>query len=409
MDSKIWKYKKDGSIKGLFQLSGIGFQLCGIVVIILAVVAMTFLEIFLQKNIGEGTALSVAQWGIALACFGIPALYFFFVFRMSARVSAMQLAFVKDEEGSLYVFDYRSQIMQSYAAGCGMAVQPIISGNALRQAIANWQNSRNMARFIDLLDKSRMIEGLLAQKRLLTYGKKIALVKLIEEKGSICRLYCILEDREGRREHKELVLSKSYEDYEGLLHECRKLENPLSKESVRYCPFCGSMLVGDICPKCQPGSLPAGATKGDKWRMWDPKLKILNLVLYGLAVLSLIGCIAVRVYADTKAEYSYEEVTAVVTDHQRSTYKGRTSVEVTVAYQGQLYRLINVKSGGAPYMVGYTTQAYLSDGKMYANIDGIKSKSVWGKRYFLLLGSTVLLGFLAVVLTAVRKDMKMKE
>lgn len=409
MDYKIWKYKSSGSVKRLFQFGSIGFQLCGIAVILLAVVVMTFLEIFLQRNVTDKTALQLAQWGMTIVIIGIPATYFFFAHRMAARVSGMQLTFARDENGCLYVFDYRSKAMQSYAADCGIARQQIISGNALNIAIGNWQNSKNMAKFIDMIDKNKMIEGLLEQNRMLTYGKRIALVKLIEERGSICRIYCILADRDGKEEHKELVLSKSYEDYEGVIHECRKLENPLNENSVGYCPFCGSMLVKGSCPKCQPMGMPANATRGDKWRMWDPKLKIVNIILYVLAVLSLIGCIAVRIYSETAVEYSCEEVTVIVTGQSESYYKGRARREVTVYYQNREYELLNVKSGGPLYLPGYTTQAYLSEGKLYANMDGVKSGGIWGKRYFMLLGSTMILGFAAAVLAAARKDMKMKE
>lgn len=409
MDYKIWKYRKGRSIKRLFELSDIGFQFLGIAVIILSVIAMAVLEIVVRENVENKTVLELLRWGITIAIIAVPALYFFSASRMSARVSSMKLTFARDGSGCLYVFDYGSAAMQNYAAGCGMAQKQIISGNALNLAVGNWKNSRNMSRFIELIDKNRMIEGLLEQKRMLTYGRKIVLVRLIEEKGRICRLYCILQNREGRKEHKELVLSKSYEDYEDLIREFRKLEDPLSKDSIKYCPFCGNMLVRDFCPKCQSGSLPHDATKGDKWRNWDPKLKIANRVLYVLALLFLIGCIAVRVYSETSVEYSYEEVSVIVTDCSKSTYKGRTETEVTVLYENQRYRLINVTSNYPPYVKGLPAKAYLYQGKMYANEAGVKSHSIWGKRYFLLLGSAMFLGFAALVLTSVRKTMKMKE
>lgn len=409
MDYKIWKYRKGRSIKRLFELSDIGFQFLGIAVIILSVIAMAVLEIVVRENVENKIVLEFLRWGIAIAIIAVPTLYFFFASRMSARVSSMKLTFARDGSGCLYVFDYGSAAMQNYAAGCGMAQKQIISGNALNLAVGNWKNSRNMSRFIELIDKNQMIEGLLEQKRMLAYGRQVVLVRLIEEKGRICRLYCILQNREGRKEHKELVLSKSYEDYENLIREFRKLEDPLSKDSIKYCPFCGNMLVRDFCPKCQSGSLPSDATKGDKWRKWDPKLKIANRILYALALLSVIGCIAVRVYSETSVEYSYEEVTAIVAECRESSYKGHTKTEVTVIYNDQKYDLINVKSNYPPYIKGFVTQAYFCDGKMYANVDGVKSNSIWGKRYFWLLGSAMVLGFAGVALTSVRKSMKMKE
>lgn len=409
MDYKIWKYRIGRSIKRLFELSDIGFQFLGIAVIMLSVIAMAVLEIVVRENVENENALKLLHWGITMMLIAVPALYFFFLSRMSARVSSMKLTFARDGSGCLYVFDYGSAAMQNYAAGCGMAQKQIISGNALNLAIVNRKNSRNMSKFIDMIDRNRIIEGLLEQKRMLAYGRQIVLVRLIEEKGRICRLYCILQNREGRKEHKELVLSKSYEDYEDLIREFRKLEDPLSKNSIKYCPFCGNMLVRDFCPKCQPGSLPHDATKGDKWRNWDPKLKIVNRILYALALLSLIGCIEVRVYSETSVEYSYEEVSVIVKSCRESFHKGRTNTEVTVLYENQIYHLINVKSGWTPYMEGLPAKAYLYEGKLYANVDGIKSQSIWGRRYFWLLGSTLILGFAALVLTSVRSKMKMKE
>lgn len=43
MDSKIWKYKKGGFIKGLFEFSNMGLQLCFVIAVVLVMVGVPFL------------------------------------------------------------------------------------------------------------------------------------------------------------------------------------------------------------------------------------------------------------------------------------------------------------------------------------------------------------------------------
>ncbi len=94
-----------------------------------------------------------------------------------------------------------------------------------------------------------------------------------------------------------------------------------------------------------------------------------------------------------KAEVEYEEVMAIVTDTSsreiinRDTQNRTTFYEVKVEYEGKEYELINVH-GLAGYYKGKTVKALLSNDKLYANVEGIKSTSPIAIVYFIFLFGT---------------------
>lgn len=94
-----------------------------------------------------------------------------------------------------------------------------------------------------------------------------------------------------------------------------------------------------------------------------------------------------------KVEVNYEEVTAVVVDTSskdvvnRKTGSRTTFYEVKVKYEGKEYNLQNVH-GLVGYSKGRSVKALLSNGKLYANIEGIKSTSPVAIVYFVFLFST---------------------
>lgn len=229
MDSKIWKYKKGGFIKGLFEFSNMGLQLCFVIAVVLVMVGVPFLmgklhikmtgAFFVPFIVGCVIAIII---GISLLCLKPGTGY------------CMQLSFARDKNGSLYVFDYRSGAMQTYAESCGIAQRKIIVGKAFTVLMYHFMNVRNMVKLINMIDNNGMLEGLLENKRMLTYGKRVVSVKNMEEKGRTCRIDCILADRGGREEAAVLVLPKNYQDYKELMDECRKLQNSFDNNIFQY-------------------------------------------------------------------------------------------------------------------------------------------------------------------------------
>ncbi len=98
-------------------------------------------------------------------------------------------------------------------------------------------------------------------------------------------------------------------------------------------------------------------------------------------------------FLTNKAEVNYEEVTAIVTDTSSSEVINRkigsrtVSYKVKVMYEGKEYDLQNVHSL-VGYSKGSSVKALLSDGKLYANVEGIKSSSPVAIIYFVFLFGT---------------------
>ncbi|MCI8589999.1 MAG: penicillin-binding protein [Clostridiales bacterium] len=94
-----------------------------------------------------------------------------------------------------------------------------------------------------------------------------------------------------------------------------------------------------------------------------------------------------------QSEVEYEEVTVMVTDTSTrevvntNTQNRTTFYEVKVEYNGQEYELHNVH-GLAGYYKGKTVKALLSNNKLYANEEGIKSTSPIAIVYFAFLFGT---------------------
>lgn len=112
-----------------------------------------------------------------------------------------------------------------------------------------------------------------------------------------------------------------------------------------------------------------------------------------------------------KAEVHYEEVTAIVTDTSSRTVVNKktgartTFYEVKVKYEGKEYELQNVH-GLSGYSEGNSVKALLSNEKLYANVEGIKSTSPVAIIYFIFLFGTF--GMLIISSTYMSK-MKAKK
>lgn len=98
-------------------------------------------------------------------------------------------------------------------------------------------------------------------------------------------------------------------------------------------------------------------------------------------------------FLSNNVKVDYKEVTAVVTDTSSKTVVNKntgartTFYEVKVKYQGKEYELKNVH-GLAGYYEGKEVKALLSNEKLYANVEGIKSTSPIAIVYFIFLFGT---------------------
>lgn len=158
------------------------------------------------------------------------------------------------------------------------------------------------------------------------------------------------------------------------------------------------------------------------------KRKIQAIVTFFLLAASIVLLVA-QFGAVQKKPLDYKEVkvTVVSAENERVHTPGTTGhyykYNVTVEYEGKQYDLINVKSGEmaryeALANLSETSQhnnpffdntVYFSNGKMYSNIDGIKTDGKEFDWYLVGLGGTALFGTLHLMCVADLLDKKKKQ
>lgn len=115
-------------------------------------------------------------------------------------------------------------------------------------------------------------------------------------------------------------------------------------------------------------------------------------IMWGITILCLILTIVFWILTNN-TKVKYEEVTAVVTSTSskvvvnRKTNHRTTFYEVKVSYNGKEYKLQNVH-GLSGYYKGKSVKALLSNNKLYANEEGIRSTSPIAIIYFIFLFGT---------------------
>lgn len=111
------------------------------------------------------------------------------------------------------------------------------------------------------------------------------------------------------------------------------------------------------------------------------KIATISVIVMLLCIIATVG---LR-FAIDKASPDYSEVEAIVVSSETKQKKvlgqWQTVYEVTVLYNGQRYNLKNTH-GTAAYQPGRKVEAFLSNGRLYANIEGIKTSTPLARVYF---------------------------
>ena len=113
-----------------------------------------------------------------------------------------------------------------------------------------------------------------------------------------------------------------------------------------------------------------------------------------ITILCIVATVLLRILSDN-TDVDYTEVqaevvsvstkeTSIRVNYSRNT---TTTYEVIVSYMGENYELQNVHAAYL-YSEGTTTTAYLSNGKLYANVEGIQSSTPAATAYFVALFSS---------------------
>lgn len=123
-----------------------------------------------------------------------------------------------------------------------------------------------------------------------------------------------------------------------------------------------------------------------------------------LTILSIIAAVFLRKsMADVELDYTKVQVRVLSSEtNQRKIRVNNSTTQmnsynVRVSYNGKEYDLKNCHDSYS-YRKGQTVTAYLYNGKLYANEEGVRSASVVGIAYFVALFSSVGLFVLTLVL-----------
>lgn len=128
-----------------------------------------------------------------------------------------------------------------------------------------------------------------------------------------------------------------------------------------------------------------------------------------------IACLVTTVSLNRQVMNSdpdYEEVNVIVLSSETVTYINRKTgsrtnkYEIEVMYDGQRQELINAHNAYS-YREGATVKAYLANGKLYANPEGVKTSTPLAKVYFGFLFGTVAV-FTAACMSLSKKKTKGK-
>lgn len=117
-----------------------------------------------------------------------------------------------------------------------------------------------------------------------------------------------------------------------------------------------------------------------------------------ITIICIVATVLLRGPMDN-AELDYTEVNAMVVSSDTSTTTIKTgssrstinSYDVYVRYNGEIYKLKNAHNSYS-YREGAFVTAYLSGGKLYANVEGVRTSTPVAYAYFTaLIGSFVML------------------
>lgn len=125
-----------------------------------------------------------------------------------------------------------------------------------------------------------------------------------------------------------------------------------------------------------------------------------------VTVICIVATVLLRKPMDN-VKLDYTEVTAQVVSSQTKKTTVRTGAhrstlteyEVIVSYMGKEYKLDNAHDTYS-YREGADITAYLSDGKLYANVEGVRSSTPEAYAYFVALIGSFVMFFATVCLWA---------
>ena len=202
----IWKYQGGESGSGLFlryrhrYLFG---TILGVMVVIV-ILSVLLIDNSQQLNRWILTAGVLVLAGVVIAV----ALW------IGQTSQGMMFTFARDEDGSMYLFDYQSPVFQKYSKlelGGKLSILTYIF------------NNRQDARLIEEIDRGQLIERILGSGSVYPYGQQVAHVRKVQKKKRSCRIDCILVREDGSTYTRSISIPDAYHNYDELLRALKRL------------------------------------------------------------------------------------------------------------------------------------------------------------------------------------------
>lgn len=125
-----------------------------------------------------------------------------------------------------------------------------------------------------------------------------------------------------------------------------------------------------------------------------------------ITIICIVATVLLRgPMANADVEYTEVKVQVVSSETKETTIKvgnshsEMTTYEIVVSYNGKNYDLKNAHDSYS-YRQGSTVTAYLSNGKMYANVEGVQNSTPAATAYFAALIGSFVMFFVTICLWA---------
>ncbi len=128
-----------------------------------------------------------------------------------------------------------------------------------------------------------------------------------------------------------------------------------------------------------------------------------------VTVICIVATVLLRIPMNN-AELDYTEVSVEVvsSETKETTVRRGFTRSTATTYKGQNYELENAHNSYS-YRVGATVTAYLSGGKMYANVEGVRTATPAAYAYFTALFASFIMIFVTAVIWSGVSQKKRRE
>lgn len=217
----IWRYRKCLQQKNRSKKSVIiGLFTAIIIFTVLTVVAIIFFSKYKGVDIPGEKILLCALFSFVPV---IILLFFFSLYNFSVNDQGVNFAFARDDEGRLYIFDLKEDCFLQLFYGQYDRRQTVrfvidtvftsLFDNADGKSYVN--GNKTMAKLIDFIDENRILELIMENGLMLSYGFRIIGVKNAKAKNDVCTL-TLMDGMENIYSEK-VIISSNYRNYNRLV------------------------------------------------------------------------------------------------------------------------------------------------------------------------------------------------